>query len=108
MGQNNYKVIVTIVGRGKAGRIVDISERAGAVTETILSGHGAAVRLMLGVSVEPEREIVFTLVEESKLQPVIEAIEEELEKNEPNTGISVVISIDRVIGHSGAELCTGK
>jgi hypothetical protein len=65
---------------------------------TILFGHGAAVRLLLGISVEPEKDIVLNLIESNGMQAVMDALEEELELNEPHKGISFVVSLDQVVG----------
>jgi nitrogen regulatory protein PII len=98
MEPDSYKMIVTIVNKGKAGKVVDISHQAGAVGGTIIPGHGAAVRLMLGVNIEPEKEIVLTLIDADKVQTVLEAIVQEMELNEPNKGIVFVLSLDQVTG----------
>jgi nitrogen regulatory protein PII len=98
MERNSYKLIITIVGKGKAERVIDVSHKAGAVGGTILFGHGAAVRLLLGISVEPEKDIVLTLIEEGKVQTVIDALVKEMELNEPHKGICFILSLDRVVG----------
>jgi len=96
--EQNYKLIITIVHKGKAEKVIEVSRKAGATGGTILAGHGAAVRLLLGISVEPEREIVLTLMEESKVQAVIEALEQEMDLREPHKGIAFILSLDRVVG----------
>ncbi|GBF22716.1 nitrogen regulatory protein PII [Candidatus Gastranaerophilus sp. (ex Termes propinquus)] len=93
-----HKLIVTIVNKGKSSKVVRASQSAGAGGGTILDGHGAAVQLMLGFSVEPEKEIVLTLVEAHKASGVLDAIVKELDLNEPNKGISFVIPLDEVVG----------
>ena len=98
MKEKSYKLIMVVVSKGKASKVVDITTKAGADGGTILFGHGAAVRLMLGISVEPEREIVVTLVEEDKVQVVVHDLENELELNEPHKGIVFVLSVDQAIG----------
>jgi nitrogen regulatory protein PII len=96
----DYKLIVTIVNKGKAEKVVDISRQAGAEGGTILYGHGTAVRLLLGISIEPEKEIVLTLIEKEKAQAVLAAIVKEMALNEPHKGIAFVISLDQVVGIS--------
>ena len=98
MEQNGYKLIVTIVSKGKAEKVLDVSHGAGAVGGTILFGHGSAVRLMLGISVEPEKDIVLILIEQGLVQAVLDAQEKELELNEPHKGIAFVVSLDQVVG----------
>ena len=98
MEENIYKLIITIVSKGKAEKVLDVSHQAGAVGGTIVFGHGAAVRLMLGISVEPEKDIVLTLISQDKVQAVLDALELEMELNEPHKGISFVVSLDQVVG----------
>jgi hypothetical protein len=94
----DYKLIVTIVSKGRSGKVVDASHRGGASGGTVVSGHGTAVRLLPGISVEPEKEIVLTLVEAGKAQSVLEAITNEAGLNEPNQGIAFVLPLDSVTG----------
>ncbi len=94
----DYKLIVTIVNKGKADKVVDISHQAGAEGGTILYGRGAAFRLLLGISIEPEKEIVLTLIAKDKAQTVLNAIEKGLDLNEPHKGIAFVVSLDQVVG----------
>jgi len=98
MEPNNYKMIVTIVNKGKAGKVVEVSQKVGAVGGTIIPGHGAAVRLMLGINIEPEKDIVLTLIDADKAQAVLDAIVEEMELNEPHKGIVFSFSLDQVMG----------
>ena len=98
MESNRYKLIITIVNKGKAGKVLDIAHRAGSAGGTILLGHGAAVRLFLGISVEPEVEIVLTLIEENKAQTVLDNIVKEMDLHEPHKGIAFILPIDQVVG----------
>jgi nitrogen regulatory protein PII len=94
----HYKLIITIVNKGKGGKVVDISHHAGATGGTIIFGRGTVVRLLLGIGIEPEKEIVLTLIEDSKAQTVLDAIIKEANLNEPNKGIAFIISLDQVAG----------
>jgi nitrogen regulatory protein PII len=96
----DYKLIVTIVSRGKGEKVVDITHQAGAEGGTVLYGRGTAVRLLLGIHIEPEKEIVLTLIEKEKVQPVLDAIVKKMDLKEPHKGIAFVISLDQVVGIS--------
>ena len=98
MDKAGNKLIVTIVGKGKAGRVIDAAHHAGATGATVLGGHGAAVQLFLGISVDPEKDVVFTIIEEEKAHAVLEAISREMELEHPHKGLAFMISLDRVIG----------
>ena len=93
-----YKLIVTIVNKGKSGKVLDVAHGAGAVGGTVLFGHGSAVRLLLGISIDPEKEIVFIITEAEKAQRILDAIVKELQLDRPHKGIAFIISIDRVEG----------
>jgi hypothetical protein len=98
MEEHSYKLIITIVSKGKAEKVLDVSHKAGAVGGTILFGHGAAVRLLLGISVEPEKDIVLTLIESGGVRAVLDALEDELQLSEPHKGIAFVVALDQVVG----------
>jgi len=97
---DNYKLIVTIVSKGKAERVLDITHKAGAIGGTTLEGHGAAVRLFLGIKIDPEKEIVLTLIGKNKVRQVLDAIVKEMDLNSPHKGIAFVIDLEQVAGLS--------
>lgn len=98
MRLDGYKLIITIVNRGKGEKVVDVSHQAGAEGGTVLYGRGTAVRLLLGIHIEPEKEIVLTLIEKDKAQSVLDAIVKKMDLKEPHKGIAFVVSLDQVIG----------
>lgn len=96
----DYKLIVTIVNKGKGEKVVEVTHCAGAEGGTVLAGRGTAVKLLLGISIEPEKEIVFTLIKKDKAQAVLDAIVEKMALQEPNRGIAFMFSLDQVAGIS--------
>ena len=98
METTSYKLIVTIVSKGKANKVVDVAHDAGASGATVLFGHGAAVQLLLGITVDPEKEIVYTIVEDYKAQTVFDAISKKMELESPHKGLAFILSLDQVIG----------
>jgi nitrogen regulatory protein PII len=94
----DYKLIVTIVSKGKGEHVAKAACRAGAKGGTIIPGHGLAAKLMLGISIAPEKDVVLTLIGQDLVQKIIDAILEEVDLNEPNKGISFVVPLDSVIG----------
>ena len=98
---HRYDLIVTIVNRGFAERIVTASKAVGAEGGTILLGRGTGIhetRKLLGIPIEPEKEIVMTAVPSEKTQRVLTAIVEAGELNRPGTGIAFVIELKQVAG----------
>lgn len=98
--QQTYELIVTIVNQGEAGAVVEASRKAGAGGGTILTGRGTSHEQMklFGIPIEPEKEIVLTLVTREQSQPVMEAILAAARLHEPGKGISFVLPVERVFG----------
>ncbi|ADY57501.1 hypothetical protein Sgly_3237 [Syntrophobotulus glycolicus DSM 8271] len=99
----DYKLIVTIVNKGKGEKVADIAHQAGAQGGTVLYGRGTAVRLLLGISIEPEKEIFLTLIQKENAQAVLDAIVKKMNLNEPHKGIAFMLSLDQVTGINKGE-----
>lgn len=96
-----YDLIVTIVNKGRAEKVMEAAKKAGAEGGTILHGRGSGIHekaKLFGIVVEPEKEIVLTLVPSEISQEVLENILKEADLNKPNKGIAFVLSVDKVAG----------
>ena len=96
-----YDLIITVVDKGVADIVVDASLGAGAEGGTILFGRGSGVHeraKLLGIPVEPEKELVMTLVERSKTDKVLAAIVRETDLDHPGKGIAFILEVERVAG----------
>lgn len=103
MAERNIKfdLIVTIVNKGFATEVVDVSKKAGAEGGTIIPGRGTGVHedsKIFGIPIEPEKEMVLTLIDQKKTEEVLKAIEDELSLDNPGKGIAFVIEIKKVAG----------
>ncbi len=97
----SFDLIVTVVPKGTAENIVKASKKAGAEGGTILFGRGTGVhetKTMLGIPIEPEKEIILTAVPGSRTKKVLEAIVEAGELDKPGTGIAFVLELKTVAG----------
>lgn len=94
-------LIVTIVRKGWADRVIQASREAGAEGGTILMGRGTGIHeteSLLGIPIEPEKEIIFTIVEPGQTEQVLNAIDQSVELHQPGRGIAFVINLPRVAG----------
>jgi nitrogen regulatory protein PII len=94
-------LIVTIVPKGQAEKIVRASKKAGAEGGTVLYGRGTGIRehkTLFGLSIEPEKEIVLTLVPDTKTDRVLEAVVEAGQLDRPGTGIGFVLDARKIVG----------
>jgi len=70
----SYDLIITIVNRGLADEVVDATKSAGATGGTIIHGRGTGIHetaKLFGIPIEPEKDIVLTLIDSSKTDSVL-------------------------------------
>ncbi|MFH5881852.1 P-II family nitrogen regulator [Liberiplasma polymorphum] len=100
---SKYQCIITVTKRGLGSDVVDASRRNGAQGGTILHGRGtsdAEIKKIFGMFIEPEKELVITVVEATKTKKVTEGIRNAVELDKPGRGILFVVDLDDVVGIS--------
>lgn len=99
--ETDMSLIVTIVKKGWGDEVLCASKDAGAEGGTILFGRGVGVheqKKLLNIMIEPEKEVVFTVVSSCEADRVIEAVVEAGRLNEPGRGIAFILPIERLLG----------
>ncbi|MBM3706903.1 MAG: P-II family nitrogen regulator [Actinobacteria bacterium] len=99
--RNNHDLIVTIVNRGNAELILNASKKAGAEGGTVIYGRGMGIHekgSIMGIPIEPEKEIIFTIISKDKTREILSAITAAGNLDEPGTGVAFVINIQEVAG----------
>ena len=94
-------LIVTIVKKGCCEKIINATRKAGAEGATIIPARGTGIheqKKLLGIPIEPEKDIVLTIVPEEISDQVLEAIIEAGNLQKPATGITFVIELKKVSG----------
>jgi nitrogen regulatory protein PII len=98
---SDIALIVSIVRKGWGSTVLDASVKAGARGGTVLFGRGAGVHereKIFGMSIEPEKEILLTLVNVRQVDAVLDAVVRAGELNDTGRGIAFVIPVDKVVG----------
>lgn len=106
-----HDLIVTVVNKGKAEKVVEASKRAGAEGGTVIMGRGTGIHekaKLFGITIEPEKEIVFTLTPKEITQTVMEAIIKDTDLNKPGKGIAFVLPVDKIAGINHDYDCIKK
>lgn len=102
MEQNTeFELIVSIVNKGHCGTVVDASKLAGAEGGTIISGRGSGIHekaKLFNFTIEPEKDIILTLVPKDKTDSVLEQIINAAKLNEPGHGIAFVLEVEKAVG----------
>ncbi|MFO8030452.1 MAG: P-II family nitrogen regulator [Cyclonatronaceae bacterium] len=96
-----FELIVSIIDKGFSEEIIKASREAGAAGGTILHGRGSGVHeyaKLLSFNIEPEKEIILTLVPEKITDQVLEAIVKKGELDKPGRGIAFVLNVEKVLG----------
>lgn len=97
----NPSLIVSIVRKGWGNTVLEASVKAGASGGTVLLGRGIGVNekdSIFGIPIEPEKEIILTLVEESQTEGILQEIIRVAELNQPGRGLTFVVPVKKVLG----------
>lgn len=96
-----FDLIVTIINKGWADEMVEAARNAGAEGGTVLYGRGTGVherKSFFGILIEPEKEVVLTLIPRERTQSVLQAIVKAGQLEKPGTGIAFVLDVSQVAG----------
>jgi nitrogen regulatory protein PII len=98
---SNLSLIVSIVRKGWGSTVLEASVKAGARGGTVLFGRGAGINereKVFGMSIEPEKEILLTIVSTSQVDTILNAIVRAGELNDTGRGIAFVVPVEKVAG----------
>jgi nitrogen regulatory protein PII len=103
-------LIISIVRNGWGDKVLEASCQAGAEGGTVMVGRGLGIheqRKILGILIEPEREIVLSLTYPDKKEAILAAIISAGELDKPGTGIAFVLPVEKVAGvvHRDDQSC---
>ena len=96
-----FDLIVTVVNKGFAEEVVNAAKKAGAEGGTIINGRGTGIHenmKLFGIPIEPEKEIVLTIIDRTKTENVLIAIRNAVDLNKPGMGVAFVLEIEKTVG----------
>lgn len=94
-------LIVTIVRKGWGDKVLEASMKAGAEGGTVLFGRGIGIhehQKIMGIPIEPEKEIVFSVTPVEKVDAILEEIGRAAELDKPGVGLAFVVPVAKVVG----------
>ncbi|HHX27698.1 MAG: P-II family nitrogen regulator [Bacillota bacterium] len=100
-GDEMYKAIFTVVDRGKAQAVIDAATAAGSRGATVINARGSGIheqKVLFSMPVEPEKDIVLILAQESLVEPISAAVRKALKIDEPGMGILFILDINQTFG----------
>lgn len=104
MSEAKYELIVTIVNRGGFEAVKEAAKAAGARGGTLLHGLGLGgeeAAKFLGISIQPEKDVVFIVVGKDDREQVMQNIMETAGILTENRGICFSLPVDSALGLAG-------
>lgn len=96
-----YELIVLIVSEGYASAAMDAAKRKKAGGGTLIKGVGlgsAEATKILGITIEPEKDVVLILTEKNNKKDVMQEISDSVGLATEGRGICFSLPVDNVIG----------
>ena len=96
-----YNAIFVVVDKGVAESVIDAASLAGARGGTIINARGSGVHetsTVFSMAIEPEKEIVMILSENTLTEAICDSIRKELKIDDPGNGIIFVLDINKTYG----------
>ena len=102
------KLIIGIVRKGLGDAALKASCESCAEGGTVLYGRGKGIhetQTILGISVEPEKEIVLTITPSDRTDEVLNEIVKVAELDKPGNGLAFIVPVEKIVGvvHHEAE-----
>lgn len=97
----NPCLIVSIVRKGWGDSVLEATMKAGAHGGTVLFGRGIGrneQQKVFGIQIEPEKEIVLTVVPSDAKDTILAAAVRAGELNAPGHGLAFVVPVEQVVG----------
>lgn len=97
----NPRLIVSIVRKGWGDTVLEATMKAGAHGGTVLFGRGIGrneQQRVFGIKIEPEKEVVLTLVPLDLVNRLLQEIVRAAELTAPGHGLAFVVDVEQVAG----------
>ncbi|MDR1574185.1 MAG: P-II family nitrogen regulator [Clostridiales Family XIII bacterium] len=101
--KNEFTLILTVVNRGFADTVINAAREAGARGSTIFYARGTGVHEVekfFAVSIQPEKEVLLTLVRKEETRNVMESIVKTAGLKTEGKGLAIALPVSNVAGIS--------
>ena len=94
------ELIIAVIARGFADYVVSAAREAGATGATILYGRGTADadKHVMGISLQPEREVILILSKKSDRRKIMQEIADKTSLMEEGRGLCFSVPVSKVFG----------
>ena len=98
MENKKYKLLTTIVARGKGDKVVAMFNQKEIMFNLIILGEGTAdseILDYLGIG-EIDKDVVLSIVSEDKIEDVMKDLREKMQFSLPGKGIAFTVSLSSI------------
>jgi nitrogen regulatory protein PII len=94
------KALFIVVNAGFAEEIVAIAREEGASGATIMNarGEGLKPQMIMGITIDSEKEIVLSVVEENTAAAIMEAVKQKAGIGTPAHGVCFYVPVNKMSG----------
>ncbi len=99
----DFSLIVAVVNRGDADKIIKQAKKAGAKAATTLFARGSGMEeahTFFGLTLDPAREVILFLVQDRIVEDVMQAVHKAGDFDKPGTGIAFSMKVTGTTGLS--------
>lgn len=96
-----HEAIFVIVDKGEGENVIESAKKAGSQGATLINARGSGIHeqaKLLGMDIEPEKEIILLLSESHKTEEIIETVAKENHLDDPGRGILFTVDVRRTLG----------
>jgi nitrogen regulatory protein PII len=102
-GEQEFSLILTVVNRGFADVVIEAAKEAGARGGTVYYARGTGVHEVekfFAISIQPEKEVVMTLVKKAHVQTIMREIVRAAGLKTEGRGLAFALPVTDVVGVS--------
>lgn len=101
--KKKFELVIAIVNSGFADEVMEAARDAGAKGGTVIKGHGTGSKKFMGLSLEPEKEIIWILTEKKNTIALMDAVYKNAGMDTDGQGIAFALPVENVVGLLGAD-----
>ena len=111
MNKTDYSLVIAIINKGYTDLVMEAAKSAGSRGGTTFTARGTGNKELgdfFGIAIQPEKEIVFILVEDKIKDNVLLQIYKDAGLDTKGSGIAFSIKVNDVIGLTPIEKAENK
>ena len=97
---NNLKALFIVINAGYTDEVMGIARKAGIPGATILNarGEGATHKVFMGITMDSEKEIILSVVNENVAEAVMQAVKEKAGVDRPAHSVCFTLPVEQILG----------